>query len=186
MRLGLSCTNLRNKVLSGSIQRFNELMLQISELSGKKIFYWLKYRLKPWAKQKLHRLSITELTVAVAEAESFIELGLKKDKFEFSKPKETGNGRGDHEEDGNKNNRNGKNDGNERLHNGKVKPNNRSNGPIKCFLCDGPYMVRDYPKKSMFSAIGGDDELDKAFMRLGSIVCFIEAKRVKENEKKPM
>ncbi|MBA0819834.1 hypothetical protein Gohar_019622, partial [Gossypium harknessii] len=42
---------------------------------------------------------ITELTVAMAEAESFVELGLTKDKFESSKPNGKRNGERNHEED---------------------------------------------------------------------------------------
>ncbi|MBA0797621.1 hypothetical protein Gohar_008298, partial [Gossypium harknessii] len=42
---------------------------------------------------------ITELSVAMAEVESFVELGLMKDKFESSKPNKKGNGERNHEED---------------------------------------------------------------------------------------
>ncbi|MBA0798973.1 hypothetical protein Gohar_009516, partial [Gossypium harknessii] len=34
----------------------------------------------------------------MVKAESFVELGSRKDKFEYSKPKEMSNGRGDHKE----------------------------------------------------------------------------------------
>lgn len=44
---------------------------------------------------------------AMVEAECFVKLGLRKVKFDFSKPKKTGN------------NENGKNSGNEKPHNGK-------------------------------------------------------------------
>lgn len=46
-------------------------------------------------------------------------------------------------------------------------------------------MVRDYTKKSVLSTIKVDDEPDRTSMRLGSIVHSVEAKRVRENEKKP-
>ncbi|KAH1121839.1 hypothetical protein J1N35_004999 [Gossypium stocksii] len=39
----------------------------------------------------------------MAKAKSFVELGLRKDKFEFFKPKETGNDGGDNKEDENGN-----------------------------------------------------------------------------------
>ncbi|KAH1057061.1 hypothetical protein J1N35_035126 [Gossypium stocksii] len=55
--------------------------------------------LKPWAKQELCRQSITELNIAMAEIESFVELDSRKDKFESSKHKEMGNGGGNHEEE---------------------------------------------------------------------------------------
>lgn len=44
--------------------------------------------------------------------------------------------------------------------------------------------MRDCLNKSVFSTIKKDNELDKASMRLDSIVRSIKAKRVRENEKK--
>ncbi|MBA0863517.1 hypothetical protein Goshw_022409 [Gossypium schwendimanii] len=101
---------------------------------------------------------------------SFIELGLRGDKFESSEPKEMNNGRGDHEENGDGNGGNGKNGGNGRPHNGREKPNNKPKGPVKCSFCDGSYMVKNYPKKIVFYAIKGDDESNRALLRIGSIV----------------
>ncbi|MBA0610591.1 hypothetical protein Godav_011412, partial [Gossypium davidsonii] len=123
---------------------------------------------------------ITKLTVAMVEVESFIKLDPTKDKFESFKTKETGHSGGYHEEDGNGNGGNGKNGGNKKPLNGKWKPNKKLKGPIKCFFYDGPYMVRDCPKKSTFSAIEGDDEPDRASMRPNLIMCSIEVKKVKE------
>lgn len=40
-----------------------------------------------------------ELTVAMVEAESFVKLASRKDKFESFKPNGKGNGGGDHEKD---------------------------------------------------------------------------------------
>ncbi|MBA0689018.1 hypothetical protein Goari_006769, partial [Gossypium aridum] len=101
---------------------------------------------------------------------SFIKLGLRGDKFESFEPKEMNNGRGDHEENGDGNGGNGKNGGNGRPHNGKEMPNNRPKGPVKCFICDGSYMVKNYPKKFVFYAIERDDESNRALLRIGSIV----------------
>ncbi|MBA0613158.1 hypothetical protein Godav_013654 [Gossypium davidsonii] len=50
-------------------------------------------------RHELHRERITELTVAMAEAESFVELGLTKDKFESSKPNGKENDERNYEED---------------------------------------------------------------------------------------
>ncbi|MBA0644993.1 hypothetical protein Goklo_013155, partial [Gossypium klotzschianum] len=57
-------------------------MLQISDLSEKEAFYWYEDGLKPWVKHELRRQGITELTVAMAEAESLVKLGPTKDRFE--------------------------------------------------------------------------------------------------------
>ncbi|MBA0670091.1 hypothetical protein Goklo_007356, partial [Gossypium klotzschianum] len=64
------------------VRAFSELMLQISDLSEKEAFYWFEDGLKPWAKHELRRQGITELTVAMVEAESFVELGPARDKLE--------------------------------------------------------------------------------------------------------
>ncbi|MBA0812787.1 hypothetical protein Gohar_026725 [Gossypium harknessii] len=45
------------------------------------MFYWFEDWLKSWAKHELRRQEITELTVVMAEAESFVELGPTKNKF---------------------------------------------------------------------------------------------------------
>lgn len=54
---------------------------------------------------------------------------------------------------------------------------------IQCFLCGGLHMVRGCSKRSVFSTIKGDDEPEKAMMRLGSVVHFFEAKRVRESKR---
>ncbi|MBA0607049.1 hypothetical protein Godav_019416 [Gossypium davidsonii] len=84
-------------------QEFSKLMLQISDLSEKQEFLWFEVGLKTWVKQELRRQGIIEITIAMTKAKSFIELGLNKDKFKSSKPKETDNGGRNHEEDGNEN-----------------------------------------------------------------------------------
>ncbi|KAH1056553.1 hypothetical protein J1N35_034618 [Gossypium stocksii] len=132
-----------------------------------------------------------KLTIAMVKVEAFSEFGGKKlDILKYSKPKlkPKGNGGGNHEErkDEEGNNDKGKNGGNVKPCNEKWKPNNKLKGPIKCFLCDSPLRVRDCPKKFVFFAIKLDDEPDRASMKLGLIVCPIKAKRVRENEKKPL
>ncbi|MBA0833605.1 hypothetical protein Goarm_006036, partial [Gossypium armourianum] len=51
----------------------------------------------------------SELMLQISDLKSFIELGLRKDKFESSKPKVTSNYGGDHKEDGKDNSGNSKN-----------------------------------------------------------------------------
>ncbi|MBA0759651.1 hypothetical protein Gotri_022503 [Gossypium trilobum] len=96
-------------IIQEYVQEFSKLMLQISDLSEKQAFLWFEVGLKPWVKQELRRQGFIEITIAMTEAESFIELGLNKDKFKSSMPKETYNGGRNHEEDGNENGGNVKN-----------------------------------------------------------------------------
>ncbi|MBA0812626.1 hypothetical protein Gohar_026575 [Gossypium harknessii] len=68
---------------------------------------------------------INELTKATIEAESFVKLGCKKDKFDSFKLKEMSNGGGNHEEEHDKNNNDGSamNGVNMKPHNEKKKTN---------------------------------------------------------------
>ncbi|MBA0575386.1 hypothetical protein Golob_024387 [Gossypium lobatum] len=102
---------------------------------------------------------ITELTIAIVEAESFVELGLTKDKFESSKANGKGNGERNHEKD-----EEGHSDDGYSIDSisGNRKPRDAkqgSNSPrdkrkrIKCFICQGPHMEQKCPKKSIISTI---------------------------------
>ncbi|MBA0630106.1 hypothetical protein Godav_002234 [Gossypium davidsonii] len=114
---------------------------KLCRLTEKEVFYWFKDGLKPRAKHELSKQGITELTVAMAEAESFVELGPTKDKFESSKPNGKGNGERNHEKDEERHS----NDGNSTdSTSGNRKPRDvkrGSNNPmdkekrIKCFIC---------------------------------------------------
>ncbi|KAH1057332.1 hypothetical protein J1N35_035397 [Gossypium stocksii] len=85
----------------GSIQEYvkevSELMLRIMDLSEKDAFFFFMDGLKLWVKQELERRGVQELSKALIVAESLIELVLKKDKFESSKPKRKDNGMKDEE-----------------------------------------------------------------------------------------
>ncbi|MBA0763364.1 hypothetical protein Gotri_012810 [Gossypium trilobum] len=102
-----------------------------------------------------------QITELKGEVKTFFELGPKKDKFKSSKPKETGNGGRDYEEDENGNGGNG-NACNGKPPNWKRKSTNRPKGPVKCFLCDVLHMMRDCQMKYMFSTTEGDDEPTRA------------------------
>ncbi|MBA0683543.1 hypothetical protein Goari_025192 [Gossypium aridum] len=112
----------------------------------------------------------------MVKAKSFVELGPKKNKFKSSKPNETDNSRGDHEEKGqvkNCNEVNDKTSGNRKPHNGKWKPNNKLNRPMKCFLCDGPHM-----KGFMYVDINIAGQRKSAFVDTGASDLFISKKVV--------
>ncbi|MBA0679745.1 hypothetical protein Goari_011497 [Gossypium aridum] len=76
-----------------------EYVQEFPNLSEKEEFYLFNDGFKPSTKQKLHRLRVKELTKAISKAECFLELGLRKGKFESSKPKETSNDRGTHKKE---------------------------------------------------------------------------------------
>ncbi|MBA0776339.1 hypothetical protein Gotri_011344 [Gossypium trilobum] len=111
--------------------------------------------------------------------ESVFKLGLGKDKLGSSTSEERGVCEMDHKEDiadGNGNDDNGCN-GKPRV--GKNKPK-RKRDKLKCFLCDGPYML----KKCLKNYALKEKPVGKALV-LGSSARGVEAKEA-EREKKPV
>ncbi|MBA0754808.1 hypothetical protein Gogos_020536, partial [Gossypium gossypioides] len=94
--------------------------------------------------------------------ESVVKLGLEKDKLGSSKSEENGVGEMNHKEDIVDDNGNGDNCGNGKPQVGKKKPK-RKRDKLKCFLCDGPHMLKKCPKKSALK----EKPVDKALV-LGS------------------
>ncbi|MFQ6634488.1 hypothetical protein Gotur_012031 [Gossypium turneri] len=110
-------------------------------------------------------------------AESVVKLGLGKDKLGSSKSEERRVREMDHKEDIVDGNGNGDNGGNGKPQVGKKKPK-RKRDKLKCFLCDGPHMLKKCPKKSALK----EKPLGKALV-LGSSARSVEAKEA-ESEKK--
>ncbi|MBA0756725.1 hypothetical protein Gogos_021429 [Gossypium gossypioides] len=77
--------------------------------------------------------------------ESMVKLGLGKNKLGSSKSEERGVCEKDHNKDVDGND-NGDNSGNEKPRVGKKK-SKRKMDKLKCFLCDGPHMLKKCPKK---------------------------------------
>ncbi|MFQ6659654.1 hypothetical protein Gotur_028462 [Gossypium turneri] len=87
------------------------------------------------------------LSEAMMVVESMVKLGLGKDKLGSSKSEERGVCEMDHKEDIIDGNGNGDNNGNGKPRAGKKKPK-RKRDKLKCFLCDGPHMLKKCPRKS--------------------------------------
>ncbi|XP_040932038.1 uncharacterized protein [Gossypium hirsutum] len=143
------------------VQEFSELMLQISDMGEKEAFFSFMDGLKPWAKQELQRRGVQELTKAMSVAESLAEFGGRKDNSNSSKPRLKGNSGGDKERP----TRNG---------DGKKPWDKRKSGPIKCFHCEGPHMIKDCPKKAALKAMKAKGESDVEDNNLGSILGGVE------------
>ncbi|KAH1063817.1 hypothetical protein J1N35_028804 [Gossypium stocksii] len=119
------------------------------------------------ARAKLHRLTqgITELTVAIAEVESFVELSPTEDKLVSSEPNGMGNGKKTHgkDEEGHSDDSHstGSSSGNEKPRDAKKGSNNPRDRrkKIKYFLCQGPHMLRKSLKRSIMSTIQKKDKL---------------------------
>ncbi|MBA0858513.1 hypothetical protein Goshw_027456, partial [Gossypium schwendimanii] len=107
------------------VREFKELMLQVSEVTEKEVLFAFQKGLKLWVRQ---------------------ELGLRKDKLGSSKSEERGPCEKDHKEDVVDGNGNGDNGGNGKPRVWEKKPN-RKRDKLKCFLCDGPHMLKKCLKK---------------------------------------
>ncbi|MFQ6627277.1 hypothetical protein Gotur_004930 [Gossypium turneri] len=112
-------------------------------------------------------------------AESMVKLGLGKDKLGSFKSEERGVCEMDYKEDIVDGNGNSDNGGNGKPRVEKKKPK-RKRDKLKCFLCDGPHMLKKCPKKSALK----EKPVGKALV-LGSSARGVEAKEA-ESEKKPV
>ncbi|MBA0880543.1 hypothetical protein Goshw_011999, partial [Gossypium schwendimanii] len=127
--------------------------------------------LKPWVKQEVEQRSVQKLSEAMTVVESLVKLGLGKDKL-------------------------GSSNGNTKPRVGKKKPK-RKGTKLKCFLCDGPHMLKKCLRKYVLkekpvgkalclkkSIIEGNDGADRKPRKLGSSKGKAEPKRAKRSKKK--
>ncbi|MBA0815855.1 hypothetical protein Gohar_000584 [Gossypium harknessii] len=110
--------------------------------------------------------------------ESVVKLGLGKDKLRSSKSEERSVCEKDYKEDVDGNG-NDNNSGNGKPRFGKKKPK-RKRDKLKCFLCDGPHMLKKCLKKSALK-----EKLVGKVLVLSSSAREVEAKEA-ESEKKPV
>ncbi|MFQ6639886.1 hypothetical protein Gotur_017017 [Gossypium turneri] len=140
------------------VREFQELMLQVTDVEQR---------------------GVQKLSEAMTVVESVVKLGLGKDKLGSSKSEERGVCEMDHKEDIVDGNGNSDNGGNGKLRVGKKKPK-RKRDKLKCFLCDGPHMLKKCSKKFALK----EKPVDKALV-LGSSARGVETKEAK-TEKKPV
>ncbi|MBA0818162.1 hypothetical protein Gohar_021483, partial [Gossypium harknessii] len=129
-------------------REFKELMLQVSDVTKKEALLAFQNGLKPWVRQEVEQRGVQKLSEAMTIIESVVKLGLGKDKLESSKSEKKGVCEMDHKEDMVDGNKNGDNGGNGKPQVRKKKPKKKRD-KLKCFLCDGPHMLKKCPKKSL-------------------------------------
>ncbi|MFQ6653667.1 hypothetical protein Gotur_024943 [Gossypium turneri] len=122
-------------------------MLQVSEVTEREALLAFQNGLRRWVRQEVEQRGVQKLSEAMTVVESVVKLGLGKDKLRSSKSEERGVCERDHKEDIVDGNGNGDNGGNGKPRVGKKKPK-RKRDKLKCFLCDGPHMLKKCPKKS--------------------------------------
>ncbi|KAK8283959.1 hypothetical protein V6Z12_D08G128200 [Gossypium hirsutum] len=161
------------------VREFKELMLQVSDVTDEEALLAFQKGLKPWVRQEVEQRGVQKLSEAMTVVESVGKLGLGKDKLGSSKSEERGVCEMDHKEDIVDGNGNGVNSGNGKPRVGKKKPK-RKRDKLKCFLCDGPHMLKKCSKKSALK----EKPVGKALV-LGLSARGVEAKEA-ESEKKPV
>ncbi|KAG8500951.1 hypothetical protein CXB51_002950 [Gossypium anomalum] len=162
------------------VREFKELMLQVSDVTEREAMLAFQEGLKPWVRQEVEQRGVQKLWEAMTVAVSVVKLGLGKDKLGSSKSEERGVCEGNHKEDTDEYGKgNGDNCGNGKPRVGKKKPK-RKRDKLKCFLCDGPHML----KKCLMKSALRKKPVDKA-LGLGSSARGVEAKEA-ESEKKPV
>ncbi|MFQ6649673.1 hypothetical protein Gotur_022897 [Gossypium turneri] len=166
-------------IIGEYVREFRELMLQVANVTDEAVLLAFQKGLKPWVRQEVEQRGVQKLSEAMTVVESVMKLGQGKDKLGSSKSDGTGVCEMDHKEDRVNGNGNGDNGGNGKPRVGKKKPK-RKRDKLKCFLCDGPHMLKKCPKKSALK----EKPVGKALV-LGSSARGVEAKEA-ESEKKPV
>ncbi|MBA0753850.1 hypothetical protein Gogos_020347, partial [Gossypium gossypioides] len=158
------------------VREFNELMLQVSEVTEKEPLLAFQNGLKPWVRQEVEQRGVQKLSEAMMVVESVVKLGLGKDKVRSSKFEENGIREIDHKEDIIDDNGNNDSSGNGKPRVAKKKPK-RKMDKLKCFFCDGPHILRKFLKKSVLK-----EKLVGKALVLDSSARGVEAKEA-ENKK---
>ncbi|MBA0642277.1 hypothetical protein Goklo_026699 [Gossypium klotzschianum] len=157
------------------VRELKELMLQVLEVTEREALLAFQNGLKPWVRQVEQR-GVQKLSEAMTVVKSLVKLGLGKDKLGFSKSEERSVCVMDHKEnivDGNGNSDNGGN-GKPRVE--KKKPK-RKRDKLRCFLCDGPHMLKKCSKKSVHK----EKPMGKALV-IGSSARGVEVKEAKSEK----
>ncbi|MFQ6637602.1 hypothetical protein Gotur_013441 [Gossypium turneri] len=94
------------------VQKFKELMLQVSDVTEREALLVFQNGLKPWVRQEVEQRGVQKLSEFMTVVESVMKLGLGKDKLGSTKSEERGICEMDHKEDIVDGNGNGDNSGN--------------------------------------------------------------------------
>ncbi|KAK5842325.1 hypothetical protein PVK06_004664 [Gossypium arboreum] len=142
---------------------------------------YVKMSLNSTMDKEVEQRGVQKLSKAMTVAVSMVKLGLGKDKLGSSKSEERGVCERNHKEDTDEyGNGNGNNSGNGKPRVRKEKPK-RKRDKLKCFLCDGPHILKKCPRKSALRK----KPVGKA-LGLGSSARGVEAKEAKSEKKKPV
>ncbi|KAI3412628.1 Hydrolase_4 domain-containing protein [Psidium guajava] len=177
------------------VKKFSELLLQISTMSDTEAYYQFLGGLKPYVKQEIKRCNATDLSSAMAAAESMVEYKptpVSKPDFH---PREKSVGGGDrgrsHRPSISKPPTAPPKARTEASSSGSSGKPEKRRFQVKCFLCDGPHFARDCSAKGQIASVikAKEEEkkqAEKDETRLGSLRVLSSIKSKKAAKSKGM
>ncbi|GMP84440.1 hypothetical protein CsSME_00037971 [Camellia sinensis var. sinensis] len=170
------------------VKEYSALLLEIPDMADKEAMYGFLDGLQTWAARELQSKGVKDLATALAEAEKlddFKTLGKPKGKGGRQSPPTTDDERSDGESPKRRERRK---DG---QRTGSPKKRHDGKGRLECFLCNGPHLVRNCPKKTLSAmkkkaAKGSDSEsTSDREAQLGSIQLLGSVSKKNEKMQEP-
>uniref|UniRef100_A0A803LHP5 Reverse transcriptase RNase H-like domain-containing protein n=1 Tax=Chenopodium quinoa TaxID=63459 RepID=A0A803LHP5_CHEQI len=144
------------------VKQFMSLMLDISNMSEEDKLFQFMSGLKPWAQTDLRRQKVQDLNAAIVAAEALVDWkpsGVVENKG----GKKKGNDRGKKRKFGKRKgfksgDKSGQKSDNKKEENSSNKKTRFTDG---CFICKGPHIARNCPKRQQLSALLGESSSDE-------------------------
>lgn len=155
------------------VKEFSSLMLDISNMSEDDKLFNFMSGLKPWAQVELRRQGVKDIQGAMAAADSLVDYNFNpsspssSNNLKVGKQVKEGTSRSEKWFDAEKKDGDSKQSSN---------LSSNKDGKFKgCFLCKGPHLVADCPRRERLNAllaIKGDEGDDKPVVRLSPLQLF--------------
>lgn len=177
------------------VKEFSTLMLEITDMPEKDLFFNFMDGLQNWAELELQRRGVQDLATAMAVAESLVEFKRSESpKAKFSKGSHAKGGGEEEREDeghekkayrpsGSKYGQGKRDEQGDRRSKGKFKPQWETG----CFICGGEHRARECPKKEVLNALvaktGEEEEKEEEEPRMGALQLLNAIEGTKEASK---
>ena len=170
----VACDGLRELRRTGTVREyvkeFMPLLLDIDGMSEEDKLFAFVSGLKPWAQTELRRQRIEDLSTAIAAAEALVDLTYVSENRGKANQGKNAKKRKFEEDDDSDTTPSKKSKYNSKVGSGCFickGPHLIRDCPKRtdgCFICKGPHLARDCPQREKLSALLADDKGDKAVM----------------------